>query len=258
MLYSALMLAFMVVAFVYASVGFGGGSSYLAILAMAALPFPEIRVTALLCNIVVVMGNSILFAQRKQLNWRKCVPLILCSVPMAFLGAMVPMRETMFFGLLGVVLVLASVVLWFQPNKQRPKAPPEVARHPIRDSLLGASIGWLSGLVGIGGGIFLSPILHFLRWDDAKKIAAMASLFILANSFMGLVGQLMFQKAVLNWPLIIGLALAVATGGQLGLRVSLTQYSEAVVRKWTAAVVLFAGLEVLWKHIFVAVLGFRL
>jgi uncharacterized membrane protein YfcA len=70
MLYSALMLAFMVVAFVYASVGFGGGSSYLAILAMAALPFPEIRITALLCNIVVVMGNSILFAQRKQLNWR--------------------------------------------------------------------------------------------------------------------------------------------------------------------------------------------
>ncbi len=245
-----LVLAFAFIAFVYASVGFGGGSSYLALLAIAAIPFPEIRLTALICNIVVVLGNSLLFARKGQINWPKVLPLVLASVPLAFLGARTRIQENTFFLLLGVSLLLAAVLLWVQPEKQAIENSQSEVAKPVRDGVIGGAIGLLSGLVGIGGGVFLSPILHFLRWDGSRKIAATASLFILVNSMAGIFGQLLSNTIPLNWPFIGALVLAVFVGGQLGLRFSMKHFSPSLIRRVTAVLVLTAGAEVLWKHLF--------
>ena len=207
-----LALCFAFIAFVYASVGFGGGSSYLALLAVAGLPFQEIRLTALVCNVIVVTGGILIFFQNKQLDGRKILPLVAVSVPMAFLGAKMRLSQETFFLLLGLSLVAAAVLLWFQAKPQRDKEQFAVPQ-PVRDGLLGGCIGWLSGMVGIGGGIFLSPLLHLLHWDTARKIAATASVFILVNSIAGLAGQLTHLPEGLNWLRILLLGGAVLAGG---------------------------------------------
>jgi len=240
-----LALCFVVISFTYASVGFGGGSSYLAILALAGLPFQEIRLTALLCNIIVVSGGVWIFHQNKQLNWRKILPLVAMSIPAAFLGATMRIGQETFFTLLGLSLLLAAALLWFQP--QRPDEAAIAAPQPLRDGLLGGGIGLLSGMVGIGGGIFLSPLLHFFRWDTARKIAATASVFILVNSVSGIAGQLAHLPSEVHWNRIALLGAAVLIGGQAGSRISITYFNPLLIRRLTAVLVLVAGLEVLTK-----------
>lgn len=240
-------LGFVAIAFIYSSVGFGGGSSYLALLAVAGLPFQEIRLTALLCNIIVVTGGTIIFFRNKQLDTRKILPLVLASVPAAFLGAKLHISEASFFLLLGASLLAAAVLLWVQPQQAGGlESPPPP--YPLRDGLAGAGIGGLSGMVGIGGGIFLSPLLHLLRWDSARKIAATASVFILVNSIAGIAGQLTHFPENLNWERITLLCAAVFLGGQAGARLSNARFSLVLIRRLTAVLVFAAGIEVLWKH----------
>ncbi len=240
-----LALCFVAIAFTYASVGFGGGSSYIAILALAGLPFQEIRLTALLCNIIVVSGGAWIFFQNKQLNWRKILPLVAMSIPAAFLGATMRISQETFFLILGGSLILASALLWFQP--QRPEEASVAASQPVRDGLLGGGIGLLSGMVGIGGGIFLSPLLHFFRWDTARKIAATASVFILVNSISGIAGQLAHLPPELHWNRIALLSAAVLIGGQAGSRISISYFNPLLIRRLTAVLVLVAGMEVILK-----------
>lgn len=240
-------LLFATIAFVYASVGFGGGSSYIALLAVAGLPFSEIRLTALLCNIIVVTGGAAIFFQKKQLDLPKTLPLLLASVPMAYLGAWLKIGEQAFFLLLGTSLVLAALFLWVQPKMaDNAEFSPQKS---IRDGLFGGTIGLLSGMVGIGGGIFLSPILHFFRWGSARNIAAAASVFILANSGAGIAGQLSNFPENLNWQRIGLLCVAVFIGGQVGSRASQAWFSLVLVRRLTAVLVFAAGFEVLFKHV---------
>ncbi len=240
-----LALFFVVIAFTYASVGFGGGSSYLAILAVAGLPFQEIRLTALLCNIIVVSGGTLIFFQNKQLDARKILPLVAISIPAAFLGAKMRISQETFYMLLGGSLLVASALLWLQPQKQ--EADSVASPQPVRDGLLGGGIGLLSGMVGIGGGIFLSPLLHFFRWDTARKIAATASVFILVNSLSGIAGQLAHLPSDLHWNRIALLGAAVLVGGQAGSRISLSYFNPLLIRRLTAVLVFLAGLEVLTK-----------
>lgn len=240
-----LALCFVAIAFTYASVGFGGGSSYIAILALAGLPFQEIRLTALLCNIIVVSGGAWIFFQNQQLSWRKILPLVAMSIPAAFLGAIMRISQETFFMLLGSSLLLASVLLWFQP--QRPETAVVAAPKPLRDASLGGGIGLLSGMVGIGGGIFLSPLLHFFRWDTARKIAATASIFILVNSVSGIAGQLAHLPPELHWNRIVLLGAAVFVGGQAGSRISMSYFNPLIIRRLTAILVLVAGIEVMLK-----------
>lgn len=115
--------------------------------------------------------------------------------------------------------------------------------------VLGGAIGFLSGMVGIGGGIFLAPVLHLVKWDSAKKIAATAGFFILVNSLTGVIGQLSSLPEQLNFSRIVILALAVLVGGQIGSRMGATRFNHTMVRRVTAALVLIAGIEVLWKHL---------
>ncbi len=239
---------FIVIAFVYASVGFGGGSSYLAVLAMYALPFQEIRLTALICNIIVVTGGTVIFIRNKQVNWHKIIPLVAVSVPMAYLGARLKIGQNTFFIILGCSLLLASILLWIK-TKNKDAGEIDSKGNYLNDGLLGGAIGFLSGMVGIGGGIFLSPLLNLTKWDSAKKIAATASVFILVNSMAGIAGQLSTLPTDINYTRIAVLCIAVLLGGQIGSRMGAVKFNHLVIRRMTAALVFIAGLEVLIKHV---------
>ena len=245
-----LVLFFFVIAFIYSSVGFGGGSSYLAILALYPLSFKEMRLTALICNIIVVAGGTIVFVQKKQVHFRKILPLILVSVPFAFLGATMKISQQTFFIVLGVALIVAAVLLWINTaiirNHERELSQKTTV---VKNSLLGGAVGFLSGMVGIGGGIFLSPVLNLVKWDTPRKIAATASVFILVNSVSGIAGQLFGLSPGINWLQIVFLAAAVFIGGQLGSRMGAVKFNQLLIRRITAIVVLLAGIEVLHKHL---------
>jgi len=245
-----LILFFSVIAFIYSSVGFGGGSSYLAVLALYALPFKEIRLIALLCNIVVVSGGVYIYARHHQIDWKKISVLVGLSVPLAYIGAIIQISEDTFFIILGFTLIVAALLLWLKTNPAAVSGINEPQKNnALKNGLLGGSIGFLSGMVGIGGGIFLAPVLNLMRWDVPQKIAATASMFILVNSVSGLIGQLAtVSYENLNYTMILLLCAAVFLGGQLGSRMSL-RFNPLVVRRLTALLVFFAGTEVLVKHL---------
>ena len=243
-----ILIFFLMIAFVYASVGFGGGSSYLAILSFYELPFKEMRLVALICNIIVVTGGTIIFIKSKQVNWKKMLPLVLISVPMAYCGAIIKIGQDTFFILLGLSLVIAAILLWVKNSKMY--KPNHANKNDyIKDGALGGAIGFLSGMVGIGGGIFLSPLLNLTNWDTPKRIAAVASVFILVNSVAGIAGQITTLPTDINFKRILLLCMAVLIGGQLGSRMGAIKFNQFVVRRITAIVVFFAGVEVLAKHL---------
>ena len=249
MQHSELLFFFLVISFVYASVGFGGGSSYLAVLALYAFPFKELRLIALICNIIVVTGGVYIYMRNDQINWKKIIPFVLLSIPMAYLGAIVRISEDTFFIILGCSLIIAAVLLWIKPNDVRASDIQSVQKNGFLTSgILGGSIGFLSGMAGIGGGIFLSPVLNVMKWDISKKIAATASVFILVNSVAGIAGQFTTLPANINHTRIILLCLAVFIGGQAGSRLAI-RFNPVVIRRVTAVLVFCAGVEVLFKHV---------
>lgn len=241
--------SFFLIALVYASVGFGGGSSYLALLAQPLFGLmPEvIRPTALLCNIVVVTGGCIIFYREGKIVWKEVWPFLVASVPMAYVGGFWKLGHHTFFVVLGVTLLLAAVFLWIQPQEAMQDRKP--VNSTRANMLLGGGIGFLSGLVSIGGGIFLSPVLHFLRWSEAKKISALASLFILVNSFSGLAGQLQRGLPPLNPGFILPLLAAVLAGGQIGSWLGSRKFNPLYIKRITAALILMAGLNILKDHL---------
>jgi uncharacterized protein len=244
--YYFLVIGFFIIALIYSSVGFGGGSSYLALLAIAGLPLDTIRPAALLCNIIVVTGGTIVFYREKLIDIGKSWPFIVASVPLAFLGGYWKITEHTFFVILGVTLIVAALILWFQDVVRASSK-----NYPENISLnlgLGGSIGFLSGLVSIGGGIFLSPILHFIRWAEVKKISALASVFILVNSISGLAGQFA-GSIVFDWSLIVPLLVAVLAGGQIGSHLGAKKFNPLYIKKITAVVILVAGLNILKDHL---------
>lgn len=243
-----IILIFALIALIYASVGFGGGSSYLAILAMYPLPFQEIKLTALICNIIVVTGGTIVFIRNRQVNLQKIIPLVATSVPMAFIGAYLKVSQETFFIILGFSLLIASILLWIK-NRTADSDHRTDEKNYLRDAILGGAIGFLSGLVGIGGGIFLSPLLNLSKWDTAKRIAATASVFILVNSVAGIAGQMKHLPEQVNYEQIIALCLAVFIGGQIGSRMGAVKFNQLLIRRMTAILVFAAGIEVLVKHL---------
>lgn len=245
-----LIAAFFCIAFIYSSVGFGGGSSYLALLALPVfgLAFPIVRSTALFCNIVVVGGGTFLFWKEGKLKWSEVWPYIIASVPAAYLGAFWPVRDQFSFILLGITLIVAAFLLWFQPTDSKTAKSP-IPETSIRKAVAGGAIGLLSGLVGIGGGIFLSPLLHFLRWSDAKRISALASLFILVNSIGGLVGQFQRGLPALSLSFLVPLLVAVLAGGQLGSRVGIRTFNPLYIKRITAVLIFVAGINILKDHL---------
>lgn len=240
-----LMLGFLVIATLYSSVGFGGGSSYLALLALVLTSFFAIRSTALICNLVVVSGSTYLYWKNGHLDFKKFLPFIIASIPFAFLGARFRLSEQVFFIILGGALIISALALIFQTLKLKKSEEVNPNYPPYVTYLLGAGIGLLSGLVGIGGGIFLAPILNHMKWDKSIKIAALASFFILVNSISGIGGLLTKGMFELPWIEASGLIVAVFIGGQIGIRLSLSKLTGNGIKIVTAILVLIVGIRVL-------------
>ncbi|ABC63112.1 sulfite exporter TauE/SafE family protein [Erythrobacter litoralis] len=240
----ALAAAFFVTALLYASVGFGGGSTYSALLALAGFDYRLLPVLSLVCNIAVVAGSTIRFGRAGVMPWRGALVLTGIAAPAALLGGLTPIGEGAFFLLLGVSLILAGLAL-FVPQNERSDVPSRFAKLL---PFAAAPLGYLSGLVGIGGGIFLAPLLHLTRWNQTRSIAATASVFILVNSLFGLAGQLLKNGPdTLGSAVTFGLPLmiAVVIGGQIGSLMALKILPPRVIRWLTAALTIWVGSRLL-------------
>ncbi len=241
--------AFFLTALLYASVGFGGGSTYNALLALADVDYRLLPAVALTCNILVVIGGTWRFHKAGLLPWKRALPLVVISAPFAWAGGLTPIKETLFLSLLAGSLFVAGAALLLQKDRVHGEAVPD-RKATIADLLTGAGVGYLAGLVGIGGGIFLAPYLHITRWAGAKQIAATASLFILVNSIAGLSGQLLklggagaLPDVAAYWPL----ALAVIIGGQIGSFAGTKVLSPVLVKRATGVLILYVAGQLVWK-----------
>jgi len=245
-----IIILFFFVAILYSSVGFGGGSSYLAILALTSLAFIHIRAIALLCNIVVVSGGTYIYIKNKLFNWKKIIPLVFISTPMAFIGGYLKISQTFFFIILGITLFIAALLMWTSKYITK-KGEHSNFKNSIRNDLgYGGSIGFISGMVGIGGGIFLAPLLHLTKWDTPKRIAATSSFFILVNSIAGIGGQFLNPNFSIEPNITILLMFTVFIGGQIGSRLSVNFISQIKLKKGTALLIAFVGMRILWKYLF--------
>lgn len=236
---------FALVAVIYASVGFGGGSTYTALLSLWGVEYQLIPILSLLCNIIVVTGGSIRFVRAGLISWPQVLPLLLVSAPLAFVGGLVPLKQWLFLTILGGALFASAIALVVQPEKMTARNLPRAALLAIS-----ATVGLMAGLSGIGGGIFMAPVLHLIRWADGKRIAAFASLYILINSIAGLLGQLGKSGAASLWGQVSDygiLLLAVFVGGQLGSYFGLRYFSPRVLRTMTAILVAYAAARLLWQ-----------
>ena len=234
---------FALTAALYASVGFGGGSTYTALLILFGTPLALVPVISLACNIIVVSGGTLRFARAGAVPWGRALPLVAIAAPLAFLGGLMPIREGVLVWLLGGSLLVSALLLLVQPTAARSVAIPPLLLYPLAGAL-----GLLAGIVGIGGGIFLAPILHLVGWAEARSVAATASLFILANSLFGLAGQLvkgqgtaLLAIVAAHWPLLI----AVLIGGTLGSHVAVRLAQPVLLRRLTALLVGFVAVRLL-------------
>jgi len=242
-----IILAFFTIALFYSMVGFGGGSSYLAVLVLAAFPYLVIPAQALVCNTIVAGGGSWHFWRSGHFRLKKILPFVVSSIPMAYWGGRILLQKEVFCFLLGVSLLMVSARL------RIPERAVDVDRESDWKTAwliglpLGGVLGFLAGLVGIGGGIFLSPILLLIRWANPKEAAASAAIFILVNSLAGLGGHL--QKGFVDLTGLLPLALAVLIGGQMGSRLGAYRLSKGVMQKGLSGLVLYVSVKLMIEAI---------
>jgi uncharacterized membrane protein YfcA len=243
-----LCILFFLVALAYSAAGFGGGSSYLALMALWSVDFQLMKSTALLCNVAVVIGGVYHFYKGGHLPLKKAWQLSLISVPLAFAGSYLPLKQATFFLLLGIALTLAAVVMCYRLFFEREEAAIAVRKgNGLVYGVIGGAIGLLSGMTGIGGGIYLSPVLRLGKYDTAKNIAGLSSFFILVNSIAGLLGQAAKHAIVFDMPFAGPLLVAVIAGGQIGARLSAHVLKPRWVAGATALLILYAGVRMLIK-----------
>ncbi len=236
---------FFVIALFYSMVGFGGGSSYLAVLVLAGLPYQQIPPVALVCNLIVAGGGFWHFYKGGHFEREKLFPLIILSIPMAFWGGSIRIGKELFSFLLGLSLLAAALRMAFP---ERLFDNPRTLSWKETWSLglpIGGLLGFLSGLVGIGGGVFLSPLLLFMGWVNVKQASAFASFFILVNSLSGLMGQ--FQKGLGMAHFLLPLGIAVFIGGQIGSMLGSYHISKLKLQRLLATLLLLVSAKLLWR-----------
>ena len=238
-----LSILFLVTATIYSSVGFGGGSTYLALLLIWGIPYHVFPIIALSCNIIVVTGNSINYVKAGNLNLKLLIPYLIGSIPLSFVGGSLSIEKEIFETLLFFVLFLAGTLLLFNFKSYDDKKS-SYKKIPLPISfLIGGVLGFISGIVGIGGGIFLSPILFLIRAGRPKHIVTAASLFILINSISGIFGQLTKDDVLVEITNFWYLLLAVLFGGQLGNFLNLKIFHTRILAMVTALLVIFVAIR---------------
>ena len=238
-----LSIFFFITAIFYSSVGFGGGSTYLALMLIWDIPYYIFPILALICNIIVVSGNSINYVRSGNLNLKLLTPYLIGSIPFAFFGASISITKELFEILLFVILIIAGIFLLIESKSFNDDQIKINSIPKIISLLIGSIIGFTSGIIGIGGGIFLSPILFLMKAGYPKQIATTASLFILINSIFGVAGQLtkdiVFDEFLNFWPLFI----AVLIGGQIGNFLNIKFLSGKTLAIITSLLVIFVAMR---------------
>ena len=236
-----LSILFFITAILYSSVGFGGGSTYLALMLIWDIPYYIFPIIALFCNIIVVFGNSINYVRSGNLNVKLLLPYLLGSIPFAFFGASIEISKNLFEILLFLILAVAGILLFIESYFLKNKEFKLKKISIVFSIIIGSIIGFFSGMVGIGGGIFLSPILFLIKAGYPKQITAAASLFIFLNSLFGIAGQLtkniVFDEFLNFWPLF----LAVLVGGQIGNLLNIKFLSNKTLALVTSLLVIFVA-----------------
>jgi len=239
-----LAILFLVAAIFYSSVGFGGGSTYLALLLLWEVPYYIFPVIALLCNIIVVSGNSYNYIRAGNLNFKILTPYLIGSIPLAFLGGSIEVEKSVFEILLFLILSIAGTLLLFNFKSYDSKIETFRSIPFFISACIGAFIGFVSGIVGIGGGIFLSPVLFLIKAGKAKHIVTTASLFILINSIFGVIGQFtknyLLEELLNYWYLV----LAVTIGGQIGNFLNLKVFPTRTLALVTALLVIIVSIRI--------------
>ena len=236
-------ILFFITAILYSSVGFGGGSTYLALLLIWDIPYYIFPVIALFCNIIVVTGNSINYVRAGNHNFKLLLPFLFGSIPLAFFGGTLIINKEIFEVLLFLVLSIAGIFLLINNKSYENKNLVTKKLNLFISIFIGSILGLISGIIGIGGGIFLSPILFILKADKPKIIITTASLFILINSISGVLGHLskenVLNEIFLYWPLF----LAVLIGGLFGNYLNLKFFSNRVLTIITSILVIFVAMR---------------
>lgn len=234
-----IILAVFVVAALYSSVGHGGASGYLAVMALAAISPAVTRPTALILNVFVASIAFVQFYRAKHFDWKIFLPFAVASVPFAYLGGMITLPTNIYKIVLGGVLILAAIRLAINlKNEKEPNAP-----QIWRSLIIGAVLGFLSGLVGVGGGIFLTPVLLLMNWTETKKAAGISAMFILVNSISGLAGNYA-QVRQLSSEVFVWI-LAAIVGGIIGATLGSQRFNSLTLRRVLAIVLLFAGVKLI-------------
>ena len=238
-----LAILFLVTAIAYSSVGFGGGSTYLALLLIWGVPYFIFPLIALSCNVIVVSGNCFNYIRAGNLNLKLLFPYLVGSIPLAYIGGSLPIEKKLFEILLFLVLATAGTLLLFN-FKSYDDREESYRKIPVSTSILiGGVLGFISGTVGIGGGIFLSPILFLIRAGKPKHIVTTASLFILINSIFGIIGQLTKNNVLLEIQNYWYLLAVVFIGGQVGNFLNLKIFPTRILALATASLVLFVSIR---------------
>jgi len=238
-----LAILFLFTAILYSSVGFGGGSTYLALLLIWEIPYFIFPVIALSCNIIVVSGNCFNYIRAGNLNLKLLIPYLVSSIPLAYIGGSLPIEKKLFEILLFLVLATAGTLLLFNFKSYNDREE-SYQKIPVPISIvIGGILGFISGAVGIGGGIFLSPILFLIRADRPKHIITVASLFILINSISGIIGQLTKNDVLIEIQNYWYLLIAVLIGGQIGNFLNLKIFPVRILALVTASLVLLVAIR---------------
>ena len=229
------------VAFLYSSVGHGGASGYLALMAIFAISPEVMKPTALLLNLFVSLTSFIQFYRGKHFNWKIFLPFAIASVPMAFVGGLITLDAGIYKKILGLLLLIPIIRFIFFANLK----PSELKEsNTLLSLVIGAAIGFLSGLIGIGGGIILSPVLLLLKWTDMKQTAAISALFIFVNSIAGLAGQL--QKGIQFSPDMYMYVAVAFVGGICGAYFGSLKFKQTILKYMLAVVLMLAAYKLLF------------
>jgi len=234
----------LIVAFLYASIGHGGASGYLALMALFAVPPAVMKPTALVLNLFVSAVSFIQYYRAQHFRKDICWPLVVASIPASFLGGMVTVEAGLYKKILGIVLLI-SVIRFLMPAGKDGGKLKESNRTAL--FVIGGAIGFLSGLIGIGGGIILSPILLLLRWTNMKQTAAISAIFIFLNSLAGLLGQYTKSKVVFTPSMVtyVGFALL---GGLAGAYFGAAKFKNTVLKYILAVVLLMAVFKLIFTN----------